>query len=151
MKLLATLLFLSIVCVGRSQVEFNPKAYDSTKPNLIDDRVHVIFKVDSPSTFTAWAWLKDEKDGVHVIFADRTSPLKQVVFLMQQNIELSQRLDRAEQRIDSLSHLTSEKGIIDLINRIESVENRPQLYIDHTRKELWMKCFDGCDIFIRKL
>lgn len=40
------------------------------------------------------------------------SPFDQVVFLMQQNKELSDRLDRAEKRIDSL-------------------ERRPVLYFDH--------------------
>lgn len=67
-----------------------------------------------------------KKDTISASFHD-------IVFLMQQNMELSERLDRLEERIDSL-------------------ERRPVIYIDNLQKELWVKCPDGsCDIFIRKL
>lgn len=73
-------------------------------------------------------------DPMQPIPRDSTKPsFHDMVFLMQQNMELSQRLDRLDKKIDSL-------------------ECRPIIYIDNLQKELWVKCPDGsCDIFIRKL
>lgn len=73
-------------------------------------------------------------DPMQPIPRDSTKPsFHDMVFLMQQNMELSQRLDRLEKKIDSL-------------------ERRPIIYIDTPHQQLWVKCPDGsCDIFIRKL
>lgn len=78
-----------------------------------------------------------------VTFEPGPTMFHQVVFLMQQNKELSDRLDRAENRIDSLgrelslAHETNKLnvGIVNEIamsfkKRIDSLERRPYLFID---------------------
>lgn len=91
----------------------------------------------------------------------RVFSFNDVVFLMQQNMELSQRLDKIENRLQQLENelhpptqpYGSLPGYLQgLFERMSILETRPIIYIDTFHQELWVKCPDGsCDIFIRKL
>lgn len=138
MKYIATILFSCLMLIGSAQ-----QRRDTTTPPHggmpYPDPMQPIPKIN---------------DTVLPSFHD-------MVFLMQQNMELSQRLDRLEKTIDSLSYYLSLQGVlishankvgVALAKQIDSIEQHPVIYIDNLQKELWVKCPDGsCDIFIRKL
>lgn len=148
MKYILTIIFISLVSIGKGQV---PPHGGMPYP----DPMQPIPRDKGKPCTRCWPKIKD------------TTPpsFHDMVFLMQQNMELLQRLDRLENREDSLEH---ELGLKDSLykfnismdnylhrkfdNKIDSLERRPLIYIDNLQKELWVKCPDGsCDIFIRKL
>lgn len=71
-----------------------------------------------------------------VTFEPGQTMFHQVVFLMQQNKELSDRLDRLEKRVDTLSIYLRQNSAVERVyghwldERIDSLERRPYLFID---------------------
>lgn len=89
----------------------------------------------------------------------------QIVFLLQQSKELSDRLDRLEKTVDSLERDHAQLWGINKFNtrygiemydsltaRIDSLERRPYLFMDYKSKpfpQLIAKCPDGsCELII---
>lgn len=147
MKYVLLLLLLLVAIAGRGQAKV-----DTIKPvpwRVIDGR-HVYSYFEDKDR-NLWAVGRDRQntgysnpgETVRLNPFDTVPTFNDIIFLMQQNKELSDRLDKAYGNIDSLGHELSmlweicrfNVGMDNKLwskteNRIDSLEHRPYLFID---------------------